>query len=141
MIPKCCVTGKTKNEKKYDGTVSYGKISIKYQNQILTSEDMFIYCKENLSNKIKFFHTINEEIEASARKLIQRLSKSLQIPGTRKYHKFVPINEMKINAFEISLDEKVLKQNTQKTENAKNSLHPVVLPHNGVFLLSVNTKS
>ena len=68
------------------------------KNQILTSEDMFNYCTEHLSNKIKFFYTTNEEIEASTRKLNERFSESLQIPGTRKFHKFVPVNEIKIKA-------------------------------------------
>ena len=45
------------------GTVkrSVAKASLQrpYQRQILTSEEMFDYCTENLSNIIKFFYTTN----------------------------------------------------------------------------------
>ena len=120
------------------GTVkrSVAKASLQriYKNQILTSEDMFNYCTEHLSNKIKFFYTTNEEIEASTRKLNERFSESLQIPGTRKFHKFVPVNEIKIKALEISFDENGIERSTQKTNDCI-PLNPIVEPHNGDYIV------
>ena len=75
-----------------------------FQQQILTPEDMFEYCNENLNKKIKFFYTRYDEIQAVSNTLQERFSKSIQIPGTRKSHDFVPLDENKIKAFTLSID-------------------------------------
>ena len=105
------------------GTIkrSVAKASLQriYKNLILTSE---------------FFYTTNKEIEASKRKLNERFSVSLQIPGTRKFHKFVPVNEIKIKALEISFDENGIERSTQKTNDCI-PLNPIVEPHNGDYIV------
>ena len=106
-------------------SVSKASLQRVFQKQILTPEDMFQYCNENLNKNIKFFYTSNDEIEAVSNTLQERFSKSIQVPGTRKYHKFVPLNENKIKAFELSFDVNGDEKYTQKTENEKSCSNPV----------------
>ena len=56
------------------------------------------------------------------------------IPGTRKCHKFVPVNEIKMKALEISFDENGIERSTQKTNDCI-PLNPIVEPHNGDYIV------
>ena len=106
-----------------------------YERQILTPEDMFDYCIENLSN-IKFFYTTHEDIDAEAKILNERYTKSIMIPGTRKYHKFVPTSENKIKVFEISSDEIGEEKFIEKQDSKSFFQNSTFIPKNGDFVVS-----
>ena len=55
------------------------------EEQILTPEDMFQFCEENLSKKIKFFYVTTADLKEAEKKLDQRFKESRAIPGTLKY--------------------------------------------------------
>ena len=55
------------------------------ERQILTPEDMFQFCEENLSKKIKFFYVTTADLKEAEKKLDQRFKESRAIPGTLKY--------------------------------------------------------
>ena len=96
---------------------------------------MFDYCVENLSNKIKFFYTANEDIEAEVNVLNERFMKCILIPGTLKYHKFIPMNEFKIKVFEISSDGNGVEKYIQKKDNENIVLNSTFHPNNGDFII------
>ena len=62
-------------------------------------------------------------------------SKCMRIPGTRKYHKLVPINEFKMKVFEISSDENGEEKCIQNEDNLTTSLNPTYHPTNGDFVV------
>lgn len=86
-------------------SVARASLQRTYSHQILTPKNMFIFCQKYLSKNIKYFYTTFKQIENEEKRLCERFNTSIQIPGTRKYHKFVPINESTIKAFETSYDE------------------------------------
>ena len=71
---------------------------------MLSVNDFFKYCTEDLASKISFFLTTPQDIEISSQELKHRLEVAKTIPGTRSFHKFIPENETQIRAFYISSD-------------------------------------
>ena len=61
--------------------------------------------------------------------------KCILIPGTLKYHKFIPTNEFKIKVFEISSDENGVEKYIQKKDNEKSVLNSTFHPNNGDFII------
>ena len=61
-------------------------------NQIMTVDDMFSFCNENLKN-IKFFYIKADEIVKISATLKSRFDCCKRIVGTRSYHKCTPISE------------------------------------------------
>ena len=79
---------------------------------------MFNFCIQNLGSKIKFFVTSAEETEETEQQLKERFEGAKRIPGTRKYHKFLPVSQTQIIAHHISNDNKGdLKYVTGDKEN------------------------
>ena len=60
-----------------------------FENQILTPQDMYIFCKENFGEKISFFYTSSEEIEKE-KFLATKFQNAPLIIGTQKLHKIIP---------------------------------------------------
>lgn len=79
------------------------KISLRrpYTNQILTPKDMFECCSEKFSG-IAYLYVSEEEVEDSKKKLERRFQLCQRIPGTRGYHRFVPLSETVIRCFVTS---------------------------------------
>ena len=71
---------------------------------MLSVNDFFKYCTEDLASKISFFLTTPQDIEISSQELKHRLEVAKTIPGTRSFHKLIPENETQIRAFHISSD-------------------------------------
>ena len=63
------------------------------EKQILTPEHMFQFCEENLNKKIKFFFVTTADLKDAEELLEHRFKESRAIPGTLKYHRFVPKQE------------------------------------------------
>ena len=74
-------------------TVAKASLQRPLENQILTVNDMFQFCTQNRGSKIKSFLTSAEEIEETEQQLTERFEGAKRIPGTRKYHKFLPVSE------------------------------------------------
>ena len=72
--------------------------------QILTPLDMFQFCKENLSQHIKFYFFNPEQITATGKKLKRRFDMAISITGTQKFHKYVPLNETTLRVYHLSQD-------------------------------------
>jgi hypothetical protein len=70
--------------------------------QILTPEDMFNFCEDKLSDKIKYFFVTESELEDAQKRLEPRFKDSTTISGTQKLHRFVPLNKEEIMVYPIS---------------------------------------
>ena len=90
-----------------------------YQEQILSPEDMYEYCINNLSENITFFYVQSNEVKETENYLYERFEMTKTILGTQKFHKFVPNDRNNIRTYEISIDRnyesKILKKSI--TEN------------------------
>lgn len=72
--------------------------------QILNCEDMYTFCTTHLSKSINFFYLKKHDIEVNDIFLKERFENSVTIPGTQKFHKFVPLSKTKIKVFDLSSD-------------------------------------
>lgn len=70
-------------------------------NQILNAKDMFHFCSENLSG-IQYFYVDSEEITKNETELQVRFKECLKIPGTRSFHRFVPVADNKVQCYKTS---------------------------------------
>lgn len=70
--------------------------------QILTPEDMFSFCENHLSDKIKYFFVTKIEIEEAEKKLENRFKNCLSIPGTQKFLRYVTLNKEELLAYPTS---------------------------------------
>jgi hypothetical protein len=71
------------------------------KNQILTAKDMFEFCSQNLKG-IQYYYVDSEEILQHESQLEVRFKTCLKIPGTRSFHRIVPISENKVKCFKTS---------------------------------------
>lgn len=67
-----------------------------YTNQIMTPLQLFHWCQENIKS-IHFLFSTNEEHINEENFLKQRFEKAKTIPGTQKFHSFVPISHRQIS--------------------------------------------
>ncbi len=75
------------------------------KNHILTPEDMFIFCKENIKNII-FFYVSKEQIEDIGTRILNHRFENLKpVKQTRSFHCFIPNDNSSIQAREYSFDE------------------------------------
>ena len=72
------------------------------ERQILTPEDMFKFCEENLSKTMKFFFVTASEFKEVEQQIEHRFKDRRAIPGTQKFHRFVPINKEELMVHPIS---------------------------------------
>lgn len=75
-----------------------------YSNQILTPEEMYRFCSENISG-IQFIYVSAEECKTNSVQLQKRFEACKTIPQTRSYHRFVPISPSCIRCFYYSQSE------------------------------------
>lgn len=100
-----------------------------FNNQILTAEDMYKFCQENLNSKIKFFFTTKEIVKEKEDFLTERFKSALQILGTQKLHKIIPYANGKVKIFDISGSEnfeerQIIKKSSLQEE--QELLHPTL---------------
>jgi len=74
-------------------------------NQILTPEAVFKYCKENLSDKIIYFYVSETDVSKYREQLKDRFDLAQTLVGTQRFHKFVPQTQKQLKVFEASSDE------------------------------------
>ena len=72
-----------------------------YTDQILTPQDMFKYCRENITG-VNYIFVSSAEIEQMETKLTKRFECCLPVKGTRGYHRYVPISDNQIRCFVTS---------------------------------------
>jgi len=70
--------------------------------QIVTPVDMFKFCEDKLSEKIKHFFVSKLELEDCEHKLKHRFTNCRTIQGTQKLHRFVPQNKDEILVYPFS---------------------------------------
>lgn len=73
------------------------------QNQIGTVDAMLAYCSEKLSS-IKFIELTTNELQQHRQELEERFKLASTIKGTRGFHFFEPIGQMKIGMKRVSSD-------------------------------------
>lgn len=89
------------------------------ERQILTPEDMFQFCEEKLSEKIKYFFVTEPELKDAEQRLEHRFKECMTIPGTQKFHRFVPLNKEELMVYPISSgvgEKKKIMKSTNKPE-------------------------
>ena len=69
------------------------------EKQILTPEHMFQFCEENLSKEIKCFFVTTADLKDTEELLKYQFKDSRAIPGTQKYHIFVPLNKEELMVY------------------------------------------
>ena len=88
------------------------------QNHILTPLQLFEYCSQNIHN-IKTIYLYINDWENENNLLKERHQNSKTIPGTRKLHSFIPINEheLEVRSFS-SCDEFTIEKVIKKIPKA-----------------------
>jgi hypothetical protein len=69
--------------------------------QILTPQSMYTFCKSNIKG-IHFIYVHSNEVNEIENKLVLRYAKANKIPGIRSQHRFIPVNCNTIKSFTIS---------------------------------------
>ena len=104
------------------------KVSLQrlHQDQILTAEEMFRYCKDAISDKITFFFITLEEIGEKKNFLAFQFSKAATAPGTQEIHRVTPAINRNLTLFEMSSSNKVeIKKIFQSKKQIENeNLNP-----------------
>ncbi|CAH0556044.1 unnamed protein product [Brassicogethes aeneus] len=73
-------------------------------NHILTPLDLFNWANCNIHN-IKFFFVSHADVQQHAKSLEARFQSAKTVPGTRSYHRFVPINNSELILYRLSSDD------------------------------------
>lgn len=89
------IGGTTKRE------VTKASLQRPFGEQILTIDDMYKFCTENLK-AIKFILVSKDEVVSNHEILKSRFESCHRIVGTRSYHRFVPISEGIIRCYIVS---------------------------------------
>ena len=103
--------------------ITKARLQRPFENQILTPQDMYRFCKENFGEKVSFLYTSSEEIGENEKFLATRFQNSLLIPGTQKLHKIIPAGNGKVKIYETSHADEGEERITQKNSK-KDLLHP-----------------
>ena len=100
------------------GGTKFLKYDLTLQNHILTLLQLFEYCSQNIHNIKTIYLSINDW-ENENNLLKERHQNSKTIPGTRKLHSFIPINEheLKVKTFS-SCDEFTIEKVIKKIPKA-----------------------
>lgn len=72
-----------------------------YKDQILTPQEMFRFCENNLK-EIKFFFITNGQVKEKEEFLRNRFEQAQTIKGTQRLHKYIPSGSGKIIVYETS---------------------------------------
>lgn len=70
-------------------------------NQILNAQDMYTFCSENLKG-IKYLYVDTDEITKNEMELQVRFKECLKIPGTRSFHRIVPVADNRVKCYKTS---------------------------------------
>jgi hypothetical protein len=97
-----------------------------FNGEILTATDLYKYLtSSSLSKSVKFYYIEHTNVEANSNLLQSRFDKATPIPGTQKFHKFVPMDVERINVFELSSDENcMVNAINKKVKNVVPSENP-----------------
>lgn len=111
------------------------------ENQILSSEDLYLYCTQNLSKTMEFIYVSSETIKEMEENLLkERFRLAVTVAGTQKFHRFVPVNKTEIEVFELSDDAIGEKRNIIKKDiKSKDEGH--VYPKIGDYVICSYTHS
>lgn len=69
------------------------------EKKILIPEHMFKFCEESLSKKIRFFFVTTADLNGAEELMKHRFKDSRAIPGTQKYHRFIPVNKEELMVY------------------------------------------
>lgn len=89
------IGGTTKRE------VTRASLKRPYTEHILTPQDMFKYCRENITG-VQYIFVPSAEIKQMETKLTERFECCLPVKGTRSYHRYIPISGNQIRCFVTS---------------------------------------
>ena len=98
---------------KVKGLVSNASLQCINNSQILNPHVIFQYCKKKKKRKrkknqgIKFIFIRKDELTKTQEPLEDRFAKAMTIPGTRRYHEFIPLNKNTIAMKYCSKDQEV----------------------------------
>ena len=70
--------------------------------QILSTYAMFSFLTEKFETTIKFFLVQKEDVRKTSATLNARFSSAKTIAGTRQFHRFVPLDHMRLRVHELS---------------------------------------
>ena len=70
-------------------------------NQILTPQDMFAFCRDNIHG-VHFYFVSAESIQEVDAALQERFSESHTLKGTQRYHRYVPLSTTTLAVHEVS---------------------------------------
>ena len=85
-------------------SVSHASLQRPISGQILTPTAFFDYCVNHLSGKMSFFYVSRDDISLRAKALSDRFNSALLVKGTKKYHRFVPMNVNRLECYILSAD-------------------------------------
>lgn len=71
---------------------------------VLSAEAMFKFCEQPII-AIKFIYVTEEEMEQTRKKLADRFSISITVPGTRSFHQIVPLSKSMVSMKRIYHDD------------------------------------
>ena len=100
----------------------------------MNSLDLFNFCVEKLSEKTKFFHVNNEEIEESSKFLADRFRNAVTIAGTRSFHKYRPLEKGAMACYSFSNDKTWQERKVHRVGSMPSSDPELVVPQEGDFI-------
>lgn len=92
------VGGTTKRE------VTKASLQRTVSDHILTPEDMYVFCSQKITG-ISYIYVKGEEIIARQQELVDRFDNCQKLPGTRTFHRYVPLSESVMRCYLTSKSE------------------------------------
>ena len=83
---------------------AFASLQCAVKDQILTTKEMFAFCRSEIQG-IKFVFITSSEIEMACNYLKERYSAAKTIPGTRGFNQFIPVSQVTIKTKCVSEDE------------------------------------
>ena len=73
-----------------------------HHGQILTAQALYDFLSEKFVSDIRFLFVSSDRVKEATESLKERFSKAVTVKGTQSYHKFSPVEESSLMAFELS---------------------------------------
>lgn len=70
--------------------------------QIVTAEAMYEFLSDEFVSDIIFKFVSNERVISVRKSLQERFSRAVTVKGTQRFHRFVPLDDCSLHAFDIS---------------------------------------
>lgn len=88
------------------------------ENHILTQEDMFKFCEQNIVG-IHYIFVSELKVQETEEFLVNRFDSCIRILNTRRYHSYIPLNVHTLRVRETStsehyIDSKITKENARE---------------------------